>query len=59
MIPIIAWIGAITGFIGGFGMLFVPVPAEQRKKTRRLGIISLCSSAVCFLLALGMARGVL
>ena len=50
MIQIIAWIGAITGFIGGFGMLFLPAPAESRSRMRRQGIISLVAGSVCVLL---------
>ena len=50
MIPLIAWIGVITGFIGGVCLLFAPVPADQRKKTRQMGILSFCAAAVCLLL---------
>jgi hypothetical protein len=50
MIQIIAWIGAITGFIGGFGMLFLPAPAETRHRIRRQGIISLVAGTICVLL---------
>ena len=51
MIQLIAWIGAITGFIGGFGMLFLPAPPESRSRMRRQGIISLGTGAVCLVLA--------
>jgi len=50
MMPLIAWIGAITGFLGGFGMLFLPAPPESRSRMRRQGIISLVAGAMCVLL---------
>ena len=50
MIQIIAWIGAITGFLGGLGMLFLPAPAEHRSRMRRQGIISLVAGTVCVVL---------
>ena len=59
MIQLIAWIGAITGFLGGFGMLFLPAPAEKRQKTRRMCLIYLGVGALNLVLALGMTRGVL
>jgi membrane associated rhomboid family serine protease len=50
MMPLIAWIGAITGFLGGFGMLFLPAPPETRSRMRRQGIISLCAGTMCVVL---------
>jgi hypothetical protein len=50
MIQIIGIIGAITGFIGGFGMLFLPAPPETRSRMRRQGIISLCTGTLCLVL---------
>lgn len=50
MIQLIAWLGAITGFIGGFGMLFLPAPPETRNRMRRQGIISLCAGTICLVL---------
>jgi hypothetical protein len=51
MIQLIAWLGAITGFIAGFGMLFAPVPAEKRKKTRQMGVVYLFIGAFNLALA--------
>jgi hypothetical protein len=50
MMQLIAIIGAITGFIGGFGMLFLPAPAETRNRMRRQGIISLVAGTICVVL---------
>lgn len=50
MIPLIAWIGAITGFLGGFGMLFLPAPPETRSRMRRQGLISLGAGTICVVL---------
>jgi hypothetical protein len=59
MIPLIAWIGAITGFLAAGIMLLAPVPAEKRRQSRRQGIVMLFVGALGLVLALGMARGVL
>jgi hypothetical protein len=59
MMPLIAWLGAITGFLAAGIMLFAPVPAEKRRQTRRQGVIMLFVGALGLALALGMARGVL
>jgi hypothetical protein len=59
MIQLIAWIGAITGFLAaGIGLL-APVPAEKRRQTRRQGIIMLFVGGLGLILAIGMGRGVL
>jgi len=57
--PLIAWTGAITGFLAAGIMLFGPVPAEKRRQTRRQGLIMLCVGALGLALALGMTRGLL
>ena len=59
MMPLIAWIGAVCGLFAGTAMLFLPVPAEKRRQTRRQGIIYLGVGALGLVLALGMTRGVL
>jgi NADH:ubiquinone oxidoreductase subunit 6 (subunit J) len=51
MIQIIAWIGAITGFLAAGIMLFGPVAPEKRQQTRRTGIIFLFVGAFNVLLA--------
>ena len=50
MMQIIAWLGAVTGFLGGVGMLFLPAPPEHRSRMRRQGIIALCAGTICLLL---------
>ena len=59
MMPLIAWIGAVTGLLGGGIMLFMPAPPELRSKMRRQGMITLGVGALNLVLALGMTRGVL
>lgn len=59
MIQLIAWIGAVTGFLAAGLGLFMPVPAERRRQTRRQGIIMLFVGALSLAMAIGMAKGVL
>lgn len=59
MMPLIAWIGAITGLFAGVIMLVVPVPADVRNKTRLRGLLYLGVGAMGLVMALGMGRGVL
>jgi hypothetical protein len=56
MIQLIAIIGAVTGFLGGLGMLFLPAPPEHRSRMRRQGVISLCTGVVCLVLATVVLR---
>jgi hypothetical protein len=51
MIPLIAWLGAVTGFLAAGLMLFGPVAPEKRQQTRRRGIIFLFVGAFNVLLA--------